>query len=601
MDLANELIKANHSLKEKSEELLFEEMKCNKLKIDHDLLKEKAESSQRNIEQLETVNQTILHEFEALKNTFDLLQDDFNRLKPSYIELEQKYVLSERTNQQLEKEIILIKHKQVDLLNSEVEKHAFRMEEKHRKVSEDELVIIPAASVGSLYTEETLINSTSRNSIINNGDSISESSLTSSQRRESNGTRLNSQIQNVITSIFRRPTLMSNVNPDRLYRPPVMCFNVSVPRKELTKWDCTDGEVYAVQFHPSGSLMATGGSDRIINLWEITSTGQQRKYCSLAGSSGAINAIDFDSEGARLIAGCSNDKAYIWSYREGILREALTGHTAFVFCAKFISSTKVATGSRDSTIRVWDLQQRQTIRTLFAGSKCHDLIVTDAAGSLITGHFDKKIRIWDTFTDIVRTELTYDAAVTSLSFNNEKQLLLGCFKNDTLKIIDLRVNKVFMTLSHDDFSTSMETTKAILSPDGNYACAGSHTGAVVVWNVNSGQAESVLKKHSFIKIDMDWKADILRQIKERNRKERDIYAEIVKHYNRLIENHSIILLRCTEQEKDILSLRQENTDLQKNSVSLAGLTVNEKIKSVEDNYMKAKDEVLTLLRERGEV
>jgi len=36
--------------------------------------------------------------------------------------------------------------------------------------------------------------------------------------------------------------------------------------------------------------------------------------------------------------------------------------------------------------------------------------------------------------------------------------------------------------------------------------------------------------------------------------------------NRLIENYSIILARCTDQERDILTLRQENTDLQKNSV-----------------------------------
>ena len=35
--------------------------------------------------------------------------------------------------------------------------------------------------------------------------------------------------------------------------------------------------------------------------------------------------------------------------------------------------------------------------------------------------------------------------------------------------------------------------------------------------------------------------------------------------NRLIENYSVTLVRCTEQERDILTLRQENTDLQKNS------------------------------------
>ena len=35
--------------------------------------------------------------------------------------------------------------------------------------------------------------------------------------------------------------------------------------------------------------------------------------------------------------------------------------------------------------------------------------------------------------------------------------------------------------------------------------------------------------------------------------------------NRLLENYSITLMRCTEQEREIQTLRQENTELQKNS------------------------------------
>ncbi len=37
----------------------------------------------------------------------------------------------------------------------------------------------------------------------------------------------------------------------------------------------------------------------MVHLWEISSSGQPRKYCSLQGSLGAINAIDFDNEGVR--------------------------------------------------------------------------------------------------------------------------------------------------------------------------------------------------------------------------------------------------------------------------------------------------------------
>ena len=57
------------------------------------------------------------------------------------------------------------------------------------------------------------------------------------------------------------------------------------------------------------------------------------------------------------------------------------------------------------------------VRTLFAGSKCHDLAIIDATGTIASGHFDKKIRIWDPFTDVCRVEVSCDAAVTSLFYN----------------------------------------------------------------------------------------------------------------------------------------------------------------------------------------
>lgn len=59
----------------------------------------------------------------------------------------------------------------------------------------------------------------------------------------------------------------------------------------------------------------------------------------------------------------------------------------------------------------------QGVRTLFAGSKCHDLVALDSSGNLISGHFDKKIRFWDSRNDTPRCELQFQAAITSLSIN----------------------------------------------------------------------------------------------------------------------------------------------------------------------------------------
>ncbi len=97
-----------------------------------------------------------------------------------------------------------------------------------------------------------------------------------------------------------------------------------------------------------------------------------------------------------------------------------------------------------------------------------------------------------------RRNIFREKKISILIFILEKQQLLSCFKDDTLKLIDLRQNKTIYTFTHDNFKASTDTTKAILSPDGLYACVGCHDGSLVIWNTLNKQCESVLKqKHTY--------------------------------------------------------------------------------------------------------
>jgi WD40 repeat protein len=69
---------------------------------------------------------------------------------------------------------------------------------------------------------------------------------------------------------------------------------------------------------------------------------------------------------------------------------------------------------------------------------------------------------------------------------------------------------ILCDFSHDNFQVSTDTNKAILSPDGRYACVGSHDGSLFFWNTTNGVFESILKKkhtydrnhnRNFIQID----------------------------------------------------------------------------------------------------
>lgn len=127
-----------------------------------------------------------------------------------------------------------------------------------------------------------------------------------------------------------------------------------------------------------------------------------------------------------------------------MLQHTLTGHSGKVMAAKFVGeATKIVTGSHDRTLKICDLRSRACTETKFAGSSCNDLVTTDGSGStIISGHFDKKIRFWDTRTDCSANDIVLQGKITSLDLSKDCKYLISCVRDDTIKLLDLRMNQI---------------------------------------------------------------------------------------------------------------------------------------------------------------
>ena len=54
------------------------------------------------------------------------------------------------------------------------------------------------------------------------------------------------------------------------------------------------------------------------------------------------------------------------------------------------------------------------VKTIFAGSSCNDL-VTLHGNHIVSGHFDKRVRFWDTRSDSSTNEIMLQGRLTSLN------------------------------------------------------------------------------------------------------------------------------------------------------------------------------------------
>ncbi|XP_077272915.1 autophagy-related 16 isoform X2 [Temnothorax americanus] len=102
------------------------------------------------------------------------------------------------------------------------------------------------------------------------------------------------------------------VSPDRLSLKEVAGLPTAVPTKVSVTFSAHEGEVYAVKWSPTDRILATGGADRKVKLWNITKGTSESKGI-LVGSNAGVMSVDFDSTGT-LILGASNDYASrVWT------------------------------------------------------------------------------------------------------------------------------------------------------------------------------------------------------------------------------------------------------------------------------------------------
>ncbi|XP_033244581.1 autophagy-related protein 16 isoform X6 [Drosophila miranda] len=270
------------------------------------------------------------------------------------------------------------------------------------------------------------------------------------------------------------------------------------------KFEAHENESHAVRWSPVERMVATGGADRKVKLWDIGKNSTEPRAV-LSGSSAGINSVDFDSTGAYIL-GTSNDYgARVWTVMDNRLRHTLTGHSGKVMAAKYVQEPiKVVTGSHDRTLKIWDLRSIACIETKFAGSSCNDLVTTDSLGStIISGHYDKKIRFWDIRTEKQADDVLMPAKITSLDLSKDCNYLICSVRDDTIKLLDLRKNQVISTFTNEHFKISCDFARASFNSNGLKIACGSADGAIYIWNVN-GFLETTLKGHSTAVNAVSW-------------------------------------------------------------------------------------------------
>lgn len=207
-------------------------------------------------------------------------------------------------------------------------------------------------------------------------------------------------------------------------------------RRVLNEWKGTHKTpVLCMAYDPTGTLVATGGSDRVVMVWDV-----ERGYAThhFRGHEAIVTHLRFHPDPKKLmLASCSEDTTVrLWALNESGKKQAvaaLTNHYSPVTGVAFSADgNTLVTGGRDKVLNIWDLAAFKLRRTIpvyetleglvslpreaaAALCKAHGVSAVTASGLVVVTCGDKgTIRAW-------RIAVKPGAAVTCECLASQKQ------------------------------------------------------------------------------------------------------------------------------------------------------------------------------------
>jgi WD40 repeat protein len=209
----------------------------------------------------------------------------------------------------------------------------------------------------------------------------------------------------------------------------------------------------------SDNLIISASLTGHIRLWEIKNEYQLFKTLSICY--GPVFCLLLLSNNKILCSSDITNGMTVFDYdNENNYLHLANNHTQEVYYVAKVSSKLFASGSQDTTIKLWDIGNDYVCLKTLTGHTDGVLSLTSAGDNLISGSSDKSIKVWDLNSYLcIRTIQENVNCILSLT---KGFFVTGC-KDNTLKIWHIKTGKCINVLNTLDKKQSGITTILLLN------------------------------------------------------------------------------------------------------------------------------------------
>ncbi len=226
---------------------------------------------------------------------------------------------------------------------------------------------------------------------------------------------------------------------------------------EISLWQLADGrKKFSFRAHPDwisalaftfdNAILASSGHEGKVKLWRVQ-TGQCLK--TLEGHTGQIRSISLNPDGTILVSGSDDQTIRVWDVGTGECLMTLAGHTDRIWSIAISPDSKIiASGSFDQTIKLWDINTGECLKTLQNNSYLLSVAFSYNGQILASGGGDSVVKIWNVNTGICINRLEGHArSVRTVAFSRNDAILSSGGSDQTIKFWDIRSGECLNTVN----------------------------------------------------------------------------------------------------------------------------------------------------------
>lgn len=247
--------------------------------------------------------------------------------------------------------------------------------------------------------------------------------------------------------------------------------------------------ISSMTLSPNSKILATGSWDKTIRLWRIKDGSLIRKI----GWDYLIESITFSHDGKMIAGGCAgvtssfDETQYggtirLWNIKTGEVLCTFKRHKNNVLTLSFSPDDKmIASGSKDNTIKIWNLDDCSLARTINNGCDVYSIAFSPDGNIIASGGSDGKIKLWNSYDgELIKTLSGHDGKVYSLDFSSDVLHLISGGRDKTIKIwriIDGGLTSYLKGHNDDVLFVTFGKNESLI-------CSGSKDKTIRIWKSN---------------------------------------------------------------------------------------------------------------------